>query len=165
MKKSTRCPLKTATAFVPVAGNALGLDEAYPAHTLCALIHAETATVLATYGEDFYAGRPAITVNDFGSGKAYYLAARTDAASLGDFYRKLVEQLGLVRVLDVYLPAGVSVTKRGDGETEYIFIMNFSPEVQTVPLDDRAYVDVLDDDKPVSGGIELESYGIAVLRR
>src|ERR1035438_5024065 len=38
--------------------------------------HAESATVLATYGRDFYAGRPALTVNACGAGKAYYVASR-----------------------------------------------------------------------------------------
>src|SRR5690606_22993828 len=71
-----------SNAVVPVAGNDLGLRREYLAHTFCGLIHAETAQVLATYQHDFYAGMPAITVNQFGSGQAYYIAFRTDEAGV-----------------------------------------------------------------------------------
>ena len=39
-----------ANAVIPAAGNALGLTGEYVARDFCDLIHAETATVLATYG-------------------------------------------------------------------------------------------------------------------
>jgi beta-galactosidase len=43
------------------------LSGAHPCGLLCDRIHAEgTTQVLATYGDDFYAGEPAVTVNRFG---------------------------------------------------------------------------------------------------
>ena len=75
--------------MLPVAGNALGLTGEYEAREFCDLIHAETATVLATYGADFYAGRPALTVNELGQGQAYYIASRNDERFLDDFYAAL----------------------------------------------------------------------------
>lgn len=39
---------------------------------------AEDVTVLGTYAADFYAGTPAVTVNTYGAGKAYYVGARID---------------------------------------------------------------------------------------
>ena len=67
------------------SGNELGLNGSYTAHDYFALIHAESARVLATYGGEFYAGRPALTVNDFGQGKAYYVASRNEELFLDDF--------------------------------------------------------------------------------
>lgn len=67
-------------------GNPLGLKGEYEARQLCDLIHAETAQVLATYKDDFYAGRPALTVNSFGKGKAYYIAFRNNGDFLDDCY-------------------------------------------------------------------------------
>jgi beta-galactosidase GanA len=42
------------------------LQGPYQVRHLCELIHAESAQPLATYRDDFYAGRPAVTVNHFG---------------------------------------------------------------------------------------------------
>src|SRR5690606_12055169 len=48
--------------------NELGLTGSFEAHELCELIHLEGAQALATYNDDFYAGRPSVTVNQFGEG-------------------------------------------------------------------------------------------------
>lgn len=53
-----------------LAGNQCGLQGPYQVRHLCELIHIESARALATYRDDFYAGRPAVTVNAFGKGKA-----------------------------------------------------------------------------------------------
>ncbi len=148
----------------PVPGNALGLEHVYPAREFCALIHAESAEVLATYQEDFYAGRPAITVNSYGSGWAYYLAFRTDAAALADFYGRLAAQVDLQRTLAVDLPAGVSAQARTDGERDFVFVMNFTPHEQTVALDDRPYTDHLTGEA-AQGSLSLPGYGLAILAR
>jgi len=101
--------------------------KSYEVFDLCELIHAEGAEVLGTYGSDFYAGRPALTVNSVGSGKAYFIAARTGEDFLNDFYRKVIGEAGIKRSLEAELPKGVSAQIRSDGETDYIFIMNFTP--------------------------------------
>ena len=69
--------------------------------------------MLATYKTDFYAGMPALTVNRFGAGRVYYLAARPAEDAFHDgVVRGLVRELGLARNLDVELPEGVTVQKR-----------------------------------------------------
>ncbi|HEY8528221.1 MAG TPA: beta-galactosidase trimerization domain-containing protein [Paenibacillaceae bacterium] len=52
----------------------VGLSEGrtYEIRELCELVHAESAEVLAEYTDDFYAGRPALTVRRLGAGRAYY---------------------------------------------------------------------------------------------
>jgi len=109
---------------LPAPGNALGLDGEYVARELCELVHAESARVLATYAADFYAGRPALTVNRFGEGKAYYIASRNEGRFLDDLYGALSEALDLKRSLDADLPAGISAQLRTDGKQEFIFLMN-----------------------------------------
>ena len=108
--------------------NPLKLDKEYKAVELCDLIHAETAKVLATYKEDFYAGRPALTVNEFGKGKCYYIAFRSGDDFLWDFYGRLIEDLDIQKVLDTELPEGVTAQKRSDGENDYVFVMNFADD-------------------------------------
>ena len=145
-------------------GNALGLAGEYEVRELCALIHAEGAEVLATYGDDFYAGRPALTVNAHGQGKAYYVAARTGDDFLSAFYGRLIEELAIPRVLAAELPAGVTAQTRTDGQTDYVFVMNFAQVPRAVDLGDDRFEDVLNG-KSVSGRIELGSYGLRVLSR
>ena len=151
-------------AAAPVAGNSLGLSQTYAARELCALIHTETASVLATYQDDFYAGRPAITVNTFGGGEAYYLAFRTDVDALTDFYSKLADRLRLKPALETALPDGVTATMRSDGQKDFVFVMNFAAEDRAVKLDNRAYTDKLSGEAE-AGTINLAPYGIRILER
>ncbi len=144
-------------------GNALGMSGAYEARDFFALIHAETAQVLATYGSDFYAGRPALTVNRFGKGQAYYIASRNDTRFLDDFYGKLAEDLKLLRALPASLPAGVTAQLREDGQNKFIFVMNFNPVKTTVKLDSGKYENLVTGEK-VSGKLELPGYGVAVIK-
>ncbi|MGN1249220.1 MAG: beta-galactosidase [Candidatus Spyradocola sp.] len=100
------------------------------------LIHAKTARVLATYDSDFYAGMPALTVNEFGKGKAYYVAARFGADFLKDFYAGLCKEMSIPAH---ELPEGVTVATRTDGAANYAFVMNFTPYDRTVTLPGRDF--------------------------
>jgi beta-galactosidase len=153
-----------SNAVVPVAGNALGLRREYLAREFCGLIHTETAQVLATYQRDFYAGMPAITVNQFGSGQAYYFAFRSDGTGVSDFYTKLANRLSLRRALASDLPNGVTAQVRTDGQRDFVFVMNFTPDLKTVALDGGAYSDKLTG-QAVRGSVHLTPYGVAILER
>jgi beta-galactosidase len=147
-----------------VEGNPLGLSGEYAAFDLCDLIHLEGAAALATYQTDFYAGRPALTVNPFGQGEVYYMAARSDRRLLDDFYRALCTRLDIRPVVDTELPEGVSVHQRCSDGQDFVFVMNFSPEPAEVRLDQHTYTDLIAGGG-VSGTLSLEPYGVRVLVR
>jgi len=149
---------------VPVEGNGLGLVRPYKARELCELIHAEGSKVLATYGQDFYAGRPVLTENRFGRGLAYYVAARLDENFQDDFTGALAQQLELRLPLPGKLPEGVSVQVRSNGTHEFVFVMNFLPEVSRVDLGSDPMEDLVDGGS-LSGAITLPGFGSKVLRR
>lgn len=151
-------------AIVAVDGNPFALEGTYEAHELCDLIHAEGAETLAVYRDDFYAGRPALTRNFHGQGKAYYIAARLKDPFHADFYSKLADETGLIRVLDTELPAGVTAQLRTDGETDYIFLLNFSGREQVVALDERPYVEMFTGNR-AEPTVQLPTNGVAVLQR
>ena len=117
---------------------------------------------LATYAEDFYAGRPAVTVNAFGDGWAYYIASRDEQRFCDDLYAALAGRLGLARALDAELPEGVSAQVRTDGRRRFVFLMNFGPAPRTVDLAAATFTDVLNGG-PVAGPVELAGFGAAVL--
>ncbi|OIB00471.1 beta-galactosidase [Paenibacillus sp. LC231] len=145
-------------------GGGLGLAKAYEAIELCDLIHLETAEALAVYSSDFYAGRPALTVNQLGKGRAYYIASRNKEPFHSDFYRKLVEQTGVRRALPVELPPGVSTSIRTDGESDYIFVMNFSGEAKRVTLDGTRYSDFISGEA-IGAELVLAPYGVKVIMK
>jgi beta-galactosidase len=104
----------------------------YAVKDFCELIHLRGAEALGTYRADFYAGRPALTVNKRGEGTAYFIAARTGADFLFDFYCALVDERRIKRALGTPLPPGVTAQVRSDGTTGYVFVMNFTPSPATV---------------------------------
>jgi beta-galactosidase len=146
--------------FAP--GNALGLAGTFETMQLHSLIHAEGAHVAATYDRDFYAGRPAVTVNHFGKGRAIYLAARTGCDFLRALYGRLMETLALPRALDADLPEGVTATKRTDGERDFVFLTNFATTPRKVELGTQAFTDLLTGAR-VAGTTDLPPYGVMVL--
>ncbi|GHU89782.1 beta-galactosidase [Clostridia bacterium] len=110
--------------------------KSYEAYGLCELIHAQAAEVLGVYGGDFYKGRPALTVNKFGRGGAYYIAARTGTDFLRDFYARLISE---ARIECYSAPTeGVSVQVRSDGERTWLFALNFTEKRKTVKLNSGA---------------------------
>jgi len=138
-----------------------GLADEYRVTMICDLVHAEAAQVLATYAEDFYAGRPALTVNDYGKGQAYYLATYTDQEFLDDFYRATADRLGIRRALPGMLPEGVTAQIRSDGKTNFIFVMNFTSKPVSVDIGE-GHRDVING-SDAGARLELAEYGVAVL--
>ncbi|WP_367997075.1 beta-galactosidase [Paenibacillus sp. CH40] len=148
----------------PVEGNELDLQGEYEAVELCDLIHTEGAEVLAVYGSDFYAGRPALTVNRLGQGKAYYIASRNIGLFHSHFYRSLIDDAGISKALNVKLPHGVNTAIRTDGVHDYIFILNFTHEPQKITLDGRTYADMLENHAIEDGSVQLDAYAVKVLK-
>ena len=137
--------------------------QSYRASGLCELIHARGAQVLATYEQDFYAGRPALTLHRRGQGSAYYMAARCEQTFLDDFYESLLQGLDIPGVLPGTLPQGVSACARTDGEEEFVFLMNFLGKDVRVDAG-RGGVDMLTGDV-LSGRVTLPGHGLRVFRR
>lgn len=126
----------------------------YDVDYMCDIIHANEAEILGEYEKDFYAGCPAVTVNSYGKGKAYYVAFRNDSSFAEDF----LSQFDITPDADIKLSDGVYLRKRG----ELVFVMNFSDEERTVTLD-KEYTDVIRDEK-INGEVKLPVCGYLVLK-
>ena len=141
-----------------------GLKGSYSAHIFCERIHPEGAQTMARYRRDFYANEPAITVNHFGQGQAYYLAARTEQRLLKDLYGKIGENLGLSRAVDTDLPEGVMAQRRSHNGESFIFLMNFNATPHKVSIPDKLRCTDILNGLPISGLTELLGFGVRVLR-
>lgn len=138
----------------------LGKKHEYTVSELCELIHCDSAETLAEYGDDFYRGKPALTVNSLGKGKAYYLAARAEDAFNEDFISTLARKTGVQASLDAELPEGVTASRRS-GDTDYIFVENFNPTSAKVDLH-KTYTDA-ENGEILTGGLVLGGYEVRIL--
>jgi beta-galactosidase len=97
------------------------------------VLETDGAQVLSAYGSEYYAGRPAVTMNRFGAGQAVYVGTVPEPVFWDRLVGWLTEQLGVEAPLDV--PEGVEVTVRqGDDGARYTFILNGSGSPQTVDV-------------------------------
>lgn len=54
-------------------------DATYKVYDYAEILNVDSAQVLARYTSDFYAHTPAVTINNYGSGAAFYVGARLEA--------------------------------------------------------------------------------------
>lgn len=103
----------------------------YQCNFLCDIIHAEPGTeVLATYGEDFYAGIPCVTRNQFGKGKAYYIGTQPEQSFLKELMKLICDDCGV----QAPYPAGegVELTRRVSEKADVIFVINHNKQENMV---------------------------------
>lgn len=118
---------------IPEQNNCLNLTKNYSCTNLCELVNPSTAETLMTYGDDFYAGMPALTKNNFGAGKAYHVCADFEQAFYDEFYAKLVKEAGVTLVLSD-IPDGVLVNTRENENGLFVFVQNFNPKEVEIAL-------------------------------
>lgn len=75
-------------SLIPIPENSLQLHTSYKCKNLCDLVQLNGATPLMNYGSDFYQGTPALTVNQYGKGYAYYICADAEEPFYHDLYAK-----------------------------------------------------------------------------
>ena len=151
-------------ALYPDQHNQIVMNDgsgSYSCSELCEIVHCETAQPLATFGEDFYAGSPAVMENAFGQGKAYYIATQAEDRFLDDFYGRLLKAQGIEPVLNA--PEGVEVALREKDGRRLLFVLNHNADSTSVRLPDGAqFYDHLSG-QAASGALELPGYGVSIL--
>ena len=138
-------------------------EKEYPITGICALVHAETAKVLARYQSDFYKGMPAVTENSYGKGKAYYLAAESELEFLQDICNDILNTVGISSDFSGNLPEGVTVNERITKSGDSIFFLQNYNRTSVEMTFEKAYVD-LETGEQRSGVAVLEPFSCMILQ-
>jgi len=131
----------------------------HPAKLWCDLIEPKGCQILATYAKDFYAGKPALTLNTFGLGKAIYIGTQSHQ----HFYQDLVLWLrnlgGLHPLLKV--PENIEVSMREKEGSRVYFLLNH----QNSPVRIQFYKPMHDflTGQNIVGNYDLQPHGVLVI--
>jgi beta-galactosidase len=156
-------------ALKPYINNSLVMNGVLPnisgefeSKLWCDILQLDTAKSLAEYGSDFFKGSPALTVNSYGKGKAYYLATLPN----NDFMRQFLKQVCADQEAKPVLaaPERVEAVIRSNEDNEYLFVMNHNYEPVKVTLPEGKYFDLLSQ-APMEGIIKLDAVQSVILRK
>lgn len=123
----------------------------------CDILEPNQAEVLARYGEDFYQGEAAITVNNYGNGKVYYVGTVLNRKGMKALAESIVKGLGIEYIQG--LPFGVERTVRQKEAERFVFLFNNTEKKQ-----DFVFWKVKDERTPVSERAILEPFEMAIVK-
>lgn len=137
------------------------LKGIYPCSLWGEVVHLEGARAIGVFASDYYAHGPALTVNQFGQGQAYYLATRGSDDLLAGLARYLCEQAGVRPVIPAL--EGIEATRRvrAGGKSIY-FLLNHADEAGEVKLPAGIFTSLLDR-KEVRGQVIINARDVMVL--
>lgn len=127
-------PLETDVLY-PGQSNTLNFDgHEYKAHDYCETLINCRGKVLAKYASDFYQDTPAVVEHEYGAGKGYYLAYRTDYDFLEKFYEKITANL-IPEFPVKKFSSNISIQVRENKDQKYYFVQNFSDKSEQIKVD------------------------------
>lgn len=140
--------------IVDFAGNQFRCKE------WCDILKLTTAKAYAEYNDSFYRCCPAVTMNKYCGGIAYYVGTVCHMDFYESFVSNLMKQTGIPRLKG--LPRGVEVTTRTNGIDDYIFFFNNSNENAVIGLPKAMYSII---DSTGKEKIELKPFEMDVVRK
>ena len=146
----------------PNERNAVSLDgREYEICDYAERIHLEGARELGTYVSDFYAGESAVTVNEYGKGKAYYIAARDTGALKDKIIGDILSELDIKGHIKS-AAEGITAHSREDEDNIYLFVENYTAE----SADAEIYSEGVDMESgtPTEKIIKLSPYGVRIIK-
>lgn len=138
------------------------LEGEYQCGILCDLIHSEGAEIKAVYGSDFYTGMPALTVNTFGSGQAWYVATSPEPSFLQGLLRKLCQDKGIIAPIAAV--PGVELSIRSKNMENYLFLLNHNEHEATIELGDLRTSNLITDQK-IENTVTLPAKGVVIMKK
>lgn len=151
-------------AMKPYIKNSIKMKDGqeFEARLWCDILQLDSAGSLAEYGSDFFKGSPALTVNSFGKGKAYYVATLPENAFMQQFLKQVCAEQGIAPVAEA--PENVEAVVRSNGEQDYLFVLNHNYEPVEVTLPEGGFFDLLSQ-QPVEGTVSMDAVQSMILKK
>lgn len=140
----------------------LNITGEFESKLWCDILQLDTAKSLAEYGSNFFKGAPALTVNSYGKGKAYYVATLPNNEFMQQFLKQVCADQGVTPVIET--PEKVEAVIRSSEDNEYLFIMNHNYEPVEVILPKGKYFDMISQ-ASAEGSISLDAVRSVILRK
>lgn len=146
------------------ASNRIVFDGAeFPAGGLCSILELQGAEALASYGEQYYRGQPAVTRREEGKGCVYFLGA----IGTSDLYKHLLEIALETSGLKPHPWSSDTIEtvplQSVQGEPTLTFVLNHSEQPAKIALPEGATCRDLLTDQEHSGKVPLDGYGVVLL--
>lgn len=137
------------------------LQGSYPCSLWGEVVHLEGADAIGVFARDYYANGPALTINHFGLGQAYYLATQGSDDLLDALARQLCREANVPSLMEA--SEGIEATSRvrSDGKQVY-FILNHNDRQETVTLPPGMFTSLLDGRK-LTGNVQVAERDVLVL--
>jgi beta-galactosidase len=120
------------------------------------------AAVEATYADDWFAKRAAMTRRNSGDGQAIYLATLPARAFYDAFFDALLDDRNVPRILGKDVPEAVEIIERsGDDGRRLVFLLNCTAEPQSVAIPSPMHDVWQEEDLSVAA--ELPPHGSRIL--
>ncbi|MFV0503344.1 MAG: beta-galactosidase [Lachnospirales bacterium] len=117
---------------------------------------------VGTYLEDYKVGEKAISVNNYGKGKAYYIGTDLEDNGYINLFKHIAKEAN-ISCTSINREKNVEVVKRFLNNKEIIFIFNFTGKDQEIKLDEE-YTNYISQEKAV-GKISIERNGTLILEK
>ncbi len=148
--------------FFPLReGETATLDDGSRASVWSELLHLEGAEAIASYVDGPLPGTPAVTVNEYGEGRAWYLATRLEQGTVDNLVQDVLRTLKIRPPIPmITAPAGVEATRRTGSAGSYLFLINHGVETAHLMAKGRELITGRD----VAGTLALRAGAVAVVR-
>lgn len=104
------------------------------------ILDPDGAEVLFQYQKDFYAGRPAVTISEYGKGKVVYVGTLPEPRFYFDLAKRACEYARMAYGPEI--PEGMDYALRKNKQNSFLFLLNFSENPKSVAMSGK-YRDVL----------------------
>ncbi|UOQ85751.1 beta-galactosidase [Gracilibacillus salinarum] len=156
----------TVEEFAPMADNETNTivsnGEISIVDTWADIIRLEGARAVAHFKENWYKGKPAVTVHRYGKGKSIYIGTNPATECLASFLTGIFQQSGVKAPLEA--PKNVEIVERKKDHTTYLFILNHNDDPVTISLEpNKQYEDCLQNSS-VSDQITVGGTDVTVIR-
>lgn len=125
----------------------------------CDILRPTDAEVLAYYEQEYYAGKPAVTRNSFGSGQAIYLGTFGSDLLYDALLGWIFQEKGIKNPVE--FPLAVEMTELWKDGERFIFLINHSNQEQSLVLE-KGFTGLLGGSAPNST-IQLAARDVIIL--